>query len=117
MKVKVVSQSLELQRIIEQSSTRAIPRFPENVPTVCRLLDSCTEKTKLKIMVDYIGYTLYSERTNFDGYLDSLKNALARGVKIQLLVYDFSRAKRAIRRQYPSISEERGKARFAEQSL
>jgi hypothetical protein len=37
-------------------------------------------------MVDYIGYTLYSDRAKFDRYLSSLRNALARKVKVQLLV-------------------------------
>jgi hypothetical protein len=111
---KVASLSNELRVLKEQSSTRAISRFPDNVPAVCKLLDACTENTSVKIMVDYIGYSLYSERASFDVYLNSLKGAIGRKVRIRLLVYDYSRAKRALRKQYPSISEERGKNRFAD---
>jgi hypothetical protein len=112
--VKVTSLSDELDDLRKQTSTRAIPRFPDNVPAICKLLDSCTENTTVKIMVDYIGYTLYSDHAKSERYLNSLKNALARKVKVHLLVYDYARAKRAIRMQYPTITEERGKERFGD---
>jgi hypothetical protein len=112
--VEVSSLSGELDDLRQQTSTRAIPRFPDNVPAICKLLDGCTANTTVRIMVDYIGYTLYSDRAKFDRYLSSLKNALSRNVKVHLLVYDHARAKKAIRLQYPTITEERGKERFAD---
>ena len=96
-----------------QTSTRAIERFPDNVSAVCKLLDSCTANMNVKIMVDNIGYCLYSDEARFKMYLESLRGAIRRKVNVRLLVYDYSRTKRAIRGQYPSISEERAKDRFA----
>lgn len=104
----------ELRQLKENSSTHALPTFPENVPAVCKLLDECTRGTTLLIMADYIGYSLYSAHDHFDAYLISLGSAVGRGVKVRLLVYGYGRAKNAIRKQFPDISAERGKPRFEE---
>jgi hypothetical protein len=111
---EVAAQRKEILIIKGQTTTRAIPRFPDNVPPICKLIDACTPNTTLEIMVDYIGYSLYSDRAGFDIYIESIRKALDRGVRIQILVYDYTRAKRALRKQYPSISEEKSKARFAD---
>ena len=114
LRTEVGSLSGELDDLRKQTSTRAIPRFPDNVPAICNLLDSCTENTTVRIMVDYIGYTLYSDRARFERYLASLKSVLLRNAKVQLLVYDHARAKKAIRLQYPTIAEERSKGWFVD---
>jgi hypothetical protein len=112
--VKAAALECRIAELIRNSSTHAISRFPDNVPAICELMDACTENTTLRIMVDNIGYSLYSQHANFDTYLASLKKAILRKVQIRLLVYDYARTKRAIRNQYPSISEERQKPRFAD---
>lgn len=104
----------ELHDLKENSSTHALPRFPGNVPAVCRLLDGCTRDTNLLIMADYIGYSLYSAHDHFDAYLLSLRRAIVRGVKVRLLVYGYGRAKNAIRKQFPDIEAERKESRFSE---
>jgi hypothetical protein len=104
----------ELRQLKENSSTHALPTFPENVPAVCKLLDECTRGTTLLIVADYIGYSLYSAHDHFDTYLRSLESAVGRGAKVSLLVYGYGRAKNAIRKQFPDISAERGKPRFEE---
>jgi len=107
------SLTKEIFQLKENSSTRALPRFPENVPAVCKLLDGCPPDTSLLIMVDHIGYSLYSDQDHFDRYLKCLQEAIKRGVRIRLLAYGYGRAKNAIRKQFPEISAERAKPRFA----
>jgi hypothetical protein len=111
---RVADLDKQLEEIKGSTSTHALPTFPDNVPDVCRLLDSCVSGTTFVIMSDFIGYTVYSAPHHFDSYLLSLNKAIGRGVKIRMLVYDYSRAKRATKKQFPSISGELDKERFAQ---
>jgi hypothetical protein len=104
----------QLEVIKGSTTTHALPTFPDNVPSVSDLLDNCLRDTNVVIVSDFIGYTAYSAPDHFDKYLLSLDKAIRRGVKIRLLVYDYARAKRATKRQFPSITGERDKKRFTQ---
>ena len=84
---------------LKQTSTRFVGKFPTSISALNNLLARC--EGSVQIMVDFVGYCVYSEPEAFDVYMTHLKRiSRLPDATIEMIVYDETRWNEAIDLQF-----------------
>ncbi|MBV9406231.1 MAG: hypothetical protein JO211_12875 [Acidobacteriaceae bacterium] len=76
-----------LDKTLKQSSTRFVGKFPENITDLNLLLE--TVQGSVQIMVDFVGYCVYSNPEAFETYMSHLKRiSKCPGATVEMIVYN-----------------------------
>ena len=75
----------ELDALVQQSSTKYLGAFPNNMDDITRVANST--RKELKILCDVPGYGHYSQPEKFDLYSKAIVAAAKAGYKVRMLYY------------------------------
>jgi hypothetical protein len=90
------NQAAELR---ELALNKAIAKFPDNLDALSDFIEGTSND--LYIMVDSLGYALYSNPNRFRKYIDAIEWVMKRGCRVRLVLYSLDTLRAAIARQIP----------------
>jgi hypothetical protein len=98
-----VIQFADMKMLAEVMSTQFVGSFPKNLRDVTRVVAEA--KRDLHVMVDFVGYGIYSAHAEYCNYVREIEDALARGVSVKLVIYDDHLSEQEGRTQIPDGEE------------
>jgi hypothetical protein len=100
---KLTNAELALRQVRDEATTREMPGFPRNLSDITDLIKAA-KTDELMIMADICAYALFSDPISSAEYVQQLKDAKRRGVRVSMLVYSHDASQKSMRRQ---VSEDK----------
>lgn len=112
-KAEMGALAKQLKKTEDLALNKYVAKFPRNLGALTDFIAD-TERD-LMIMVDSLGYALYSNPSDFGFYIEAIEKALERGCRVRLVLYSLDALRAAVAQQFPPGKNYHDDVRFSKE--